>query len=163
MLDADFAALLVNYRPLMLRVAAGIVGAADAEDATQEAAMLAWRSRATFDGATPAGWLTTITRHRCISLARRRRFVTVTLDHLAQRPDPAPQPEGAILAREVGEAILAALATLSDRQADAVWRCCALGETYEAAAASLGVPKTTVRMRLNAGRTRLRTLLAGVW
>lgn len=160
--DAAFAAMLVNYRPLMLRVAASVVGDDEAEDAAQEATMLAWRRRASFDGTTPAGWLTTLTRNRCIDLTRRRQFVTVALDHLPERGDPAQEPEPSLLAREVGEAILSALATLSDRQADAVWRCCAEGQTYDQAAAATGVPKTTIRMRLNAGRSRLRALLAGV-
>lgn len=160
--DDAFATMLVAYRPLMLRVAAGIVGPADAEDAAQESAMLAWRGRATFDGATPAGWLATLTRNRCIDLARRRRLVTVALDHLPERADADQEPESRLLAREVGDALLAALATLSDRQADAVWRCCAEGQTYDQAAAALGVPKTTVRMRLNAGRAKLRGLLGTV-
>lgn len=153
--------MIESHRPYLRRVAARVVGADDADDLVQETLLLAWRGRGAFDGRNPAGWLAAICRHRGIDLARRRRFVTLVLDHLPQRPDPAPGPEAGALTHEVGEAILLALATLSDQQADAVWRCCAEGQTYDAAAADLGVPKTTVRMRLNAGRQRLRALLAG--
>lgn len=159
--DEEFAVLLDNYRPLMLRVAASVVGREEAEDAAQEAALLAWRHRDAFDGRDPAAWLATITRRRCIDMLRRRHFVTVVLDHLPERADPAQEPEPAALAHEVGEAILLALAALSDRQADAVWRCCADGQTMGEAAAANGVPVTTVKMRLNAARQRLRALLAG--
>lgn len=160
--DEEFAAMLTTHRAVMRRAAAAIIGDAEADDAAQEACLRAWRGRATFDGRAPAGWLATIARNAATDMLRRRHFVTVTLDHLAQRPDPAPEPEGTILAREVGEAILAALATLSERQADAVWRCCAAGQSYDQAAASLDVPKTAIRARLHTARVRLRTLLAGL-
>lgn len=160
--DKDFVAMLECHRQFMLRVAASVVGAESAEDVVQDAALLAWRGWATFDGQNPGGWLATITRHRAVSTLRRRRFTTVVLDLLPGRADPAPQPEAATLAREVGEAIAAALATIPRDQADAVLLCDRDGLDYHEGAALLGVPKATVGTRLRRARLKLRGLLAGV-
>lgn len=159
--DEDFAAMLGRHRTFLLRVAASIVGPEDAEDVVQEACLRAWRGRAAFDGRAPGGWLATIARHAATDMLRRRHFVTVVLDHLPERADPAQEPEPAALAREVGEAIAAALATIPRDQADAVLRCCGDGQKYREAAGASGVPVTTIRARLNKARVRLRGLLAG--
>lgn len=162
MSDEAFTAMLTAHRVFMLRVAASVAGAEAAEDVVQDACLLAWRGRATFDGHNPGAWLATITKNRAIGTLRRRRFTTVVLDLLPQRPDPAPQPEATALAREVGEAIAAALTAIPREQADAVLRCDLDGATYAQAATATGVEKATIGTRVYRGRRRLRTLLGGV-
>lgn len=159
--DEEFGTLLVAHRAMLLGVAAGFVGFEEAEDAVNDTFALAWRDRARFDGRAPGGWLATICRHRCIDITRRRRFVTVALDHLPERADPAREPEAAALCAAVGEAIVMALAQLRDEQVDAVLLCERDGRDLHEAATMLGVPLGTIKSRLSRGRVRLRALLAG--
>lgn len=159
--DQEFAAMIGRHRVFMLRVAASVVGPDDADDVVQEACIRAWRGRASFDGRNPGGWLATIVKHYALSTTRRRRFVTVVLDALPDRPDPAPQPEAATLAREVGAALAAALGAIPRDQADAVLLCDRDGLEYHQAAAVLGTRKATIGTRLLRARIKLRGLLAG--
>lgn len=159
--DEAFGAMIERHRRYMTKVAAGIVGPGEAEDVAQDAALLAWRHRDQFDGRHPGGWLATIVRNRALGLVRRRHFVTVALDHLPERADPAQEPEAGALAREVGEAILMALAACSDEEADALLRCCRDGQKYREAAADLGVPVTTINKRLHKARGRVKKSLGG--
>lgn len=62
----SFASLVPPLTPAMLRVAAAMVGPADAEDATQEAILRAWRSWASLrDVASLRPWLLQITVNVC--------------------------------------------------------------------------------------------------
>lgn len=65
--DAErFAALVPPHAAVMLRVAASLIGPADAEDAAQEAVMRAWQSWAQLrDHTAVRGWLLTITVNVC--------------------------------------------------------------------------------------------------
>jgi len=64
--DTDFATLVPPHTPAMLRVAAALVGSADAEDATQEAIMRAWQSWASLrDPQATRPWLLSITVNVC--------------------------------------------------------------------------------------------------
>ncbi|RYX84457.1 sigma-70 family RNA polymerase sigma factor [bacterium] len=53
-------------------------------------------------------------------------------------------------------ALNAALETLSLPQREVVWRCCVLGRTEMAAARELGLPRSTVRNRLEAAILKMR-------
>lgn len=160
--DATFDTMLADHRPMLTRVAASIVGADAADDCVQDAALRAWRSRATFDGRNAGGWLATIVRNQALGSLRRRRFVTVALEALPDRGDRTPGPEALTLAREVGEAIAAALVQIPRDQAEAVLLCCGAGAEYHDAAAELGAEKATIGTRVFRGRRRLRTLLQGM-
>src|SRR5579883_1058606 len=61
-----FVAIVPTHAAAMLRVAAALLGPADAEDAVQEAAIRAWQSWATLrDVAAARGWLLQITVNVC--------------------------------------------------------------------------------------------------
>lgn len=73
---ADFGLAVTPHLPAMLRTAAALIGAGDAEDATQEAILRAWQSWHTLrDGAALRSWLLRITAHICQDW-RRGRFGT---------------------------------------------------------------------------------------
>jgi RNA polymerase sigma factor (sigma-70 family) len=62
----SFAAIVPLYAPAMLRVAAALVGPAEAEDAVQEAAMRAWQSWSTLRNVNAVRpWLLHITLNVC--------------------------------------------------------------------------------------------------
>jgi RNA polymerase sigma factor (sigma-70 family) len=70
---ADFAALAPLHMTTMLRVAAALVGVADAEDAAQEALTRAWQARSSLrDVAAFRPWLLRITVNVCRDWQRGR-------------------------------------------------------------------------------------------
>ncbi|HKV84970.1 MAG TPA: RNA polymerase sigma factor [Ktedonobacterales bacterium] len=72
-LAADFGLAVTPHLPAMLRTAAALIGAGDAEDATQEAILRAWQSWHTLrDGAALRSWLLRITAHICQDWQRGR-------------------------------------------------------------------------------------------
>lgn len=160
-----FATLVGRYERYVRAAAINVLGAGDegVDDAVQDAWALAYTGLARY---RPQGqfrhWLARIAANRCRDLRRRQHFVTVALDLLPARPDPAPGPDDAALAREVGEALAAALATIPRDQADAVLLCDRDGLTMRAAGARLGVNAGTLKTRLGRGRRKLRCLLAPV-
>ncbi len=88
---ADFAILVPPHAAAMLRVAAALVGSADAEDATQEAIMRAWQSWASLrDPQAARPWLLSITVNVCRQwrrggFGRRQRLNQPLSDQLAEQ------------------------------------------------------------------------------
>jgi RNA polymerase sigma-70 factor (ECF subfamily) len=71
--DAEFSALAAPHILAMLQTAASLVGAADAEDAAQEALLRAWRGSATLrDVMVMRAWLLRITVNVCLDWQRGR-------------------------------------------------------------------------------------------
>lgn len=71
--EQSFALLVPPLIPAMLRVAAALVGMADAEDATQEAILRAWQAWSSLrDTEFLRPWLLQITVNVCRSWLRRR-------------------------------------------------------------------------------------------
>src|SRR5436190_3777383 len=65
-----------SVHQLALRETRRVLGAGpDAEDAAQDAAIRAWRRRATCHDA-PGAWIRTIARNEALRIARRRRHET---------------------------------------------------------------------------------------
>lgn len=83
-----FLELLALHVPAMMRVATALVGAADAEDAAQEALVRAWQSDHDLRTiSAPRAWLLRITVNLCTDWYRgrfgKRRRVTQSLDAVA--------------------------------------------------------------------------------
>jgi RNA polymerase sigma-70 factor (ECF subfamily) len=162
---AAFATLVGRHERYVRKVAIKLLGAGDdaVDDATQDTFARAYASLAGYAaGGLFRAWLAQIAANRCHDLRRRRRFVAVALDLLPPRPDPAPGPDDVALAREVGAALAAALATLPTDQRDAVLLCDRDGARNTEAATILGIPAATVATRLHRGRGKLRGLLGAV-
>src|SRR5207237_9673490 len=72
--EARWAALYEDSRPLLYRAAALMVGAAEAEEGVQEAFERAMRSRNFFDEVRePVAWLRTVCARQALGRLRRRR------------------------------------------------------------------------------------------
>src|SRR3954462_10710659 len=75
---AAFEALVDRHRPVVVRVAAGIVGADDAEDVSQDAFLRAYHRLERFRGDAPfRSWLLRITHNAALDHLARRRPVPV--------------------------------------------------------------------------------------
>ncbi len=122
----------------------------DAQDATQEAWVRAFRSLSRFHGDDLAAWLGTIARNEAYRAGARRAKTPVPVEELPPVADDLADPFGATVAAEVGRALMGAVA--------------ALEETYrEVAVRDLaGQPPAEIAqvMKLTPGATRVRTYRA---
>ncbi|CUH62290.1 sigma-70 family RNA polymerase sigma factor [Thalassobacter stenotrophicus] len=94
---------------------------AEAEDVTQEAMLRLWRQAPKWDAhgsARPGTWLLKVAGNLCIDRLRRAR--TLNIEAIAAPADPAPGALAKLEASERLVALDAALATLPDRQRQAV-------------------------------------------
>lgn len=157
-LDA-FDALVRRYRPAAVRTAERIVGRDGAEDAAQEALLLAFRALPALEEPGKfAAWLHAITR-RCALRAReragdRRR---VPLDELLAREIPALGP--ATQADSGDEELQRALASLTPDHALVLRLHFLDGMPLRRIAGYLGVPLSTVKWRIYRGKRLLRERL----
>ncbi|MGZ3583873.1 MAG: RNA polymerase sigma factor [Ktedonobacterales bacterium] len=163
--NARFQALVPPLAPVVLRVAATLVGTADAEDAAQEAILRAWKAWPELrDVEAVQSWLLQITVNVCRSW-QRGRFGT------RQRLTEAMPDEGAFLPGALAElgpgaeghaAILdlqQALHELPEEPRLIVALRYFAGMDATEIGATLGIAPATVRTRLRRTLTILRTRL----
>ena len=160
---AAFGALVERYAGVARRVALAVLGnAADADDAAQDAMLLALVKLDQYDPRRPFGpWLLRIVANAATD-RRRRRSV--------RRREPldvcfvagGPRPDATAERRALGERLRQALAELPERRRMAVVLFDVEGYSHAEIAAILGIPEGTVRSEVFHGRRRLRALL-GDW
>ncbi|WP_238993411.1 RNA polymerase sigma factor [Nocardioides caldifontis] len=157
-LDA-YAELVDRHAPVALRTAVLLGAGADAEDVVQEALVKAYRSLGRYrDGAPFRPWLLRIVanearNHHRSAVRRGAREQGVPL------PPELLDPGEQVADRQRKEQLLAAVGRLPERLR-AVVVCRYLLELDEAeTATALGVPRGTVKSRLNRGLSRLREQL----
>lgn len=132
---------------------------AEAEDALQDAFIKIWQNaeRYAVTGQSPMAWLVTLTRNAAIDRLRRRKASPAQVsDAIPDRPDPAPGPEVAALARAEAARIRACLGELDPAHADAVRGAYLDGQTYEDLSSRAGVPINTMRSWLRRSLIKLR-------
>jgi len=135
--------------------------AEDAEDATQEIFVEAWRSAARYDAeaGSETTFLMTIARRRLIDRARRqgRRPPTALLDDANQLaatalPDRSELHDEVVRARE-------ALQQLRPEQQRVLDLALSQGRTHHEISAAIGIPLGTVKSHARRGLIRLREML----
>jgi RNA polymerase sigma-70 factor (ECF subfamily) len=158
---ADRAALELLYRRhapwLAGRLAARTSSRDLAEEALQDTFVAVWRSARGYHGTgdVPA-WLWGIARRRLASLARRQRPGLLSLDAVAEPPDPAATPEEAALGQDASTRIRLAISHLPAEQRAAITAVVYQGQTIERAARAAAVPEGTLKSRLHRARLHLR-------
>jgi RNA polymerase sigma factor (sigma-70 family) len=161
-----FGPLLLRYYPSVLRLCRRLLGAAPAaQDVAQEAALQAFLGLSQLHEPERFGaWLHAIAANLARMALRRRRLLS--LDALTDGAPPAvlwaarPTPEEVHAAREVHDAIVAALGELSSVNREVAIGFYLEGYSYAELAELLGVPVSTVKGRLFKGRRQLRRALA---
>ncbi|HEX2883775.1 MAG TPA: RNA polymerase sigma factor [Candidatus Limnocylindria bacterium] len=158
---AAYEELVRRYQELAFRVAYLVLGDADdARDAAQDGFVRAWKAIGTFrPGAEPRPWLLRIVgnaaRNRRRGGARHASAVLrAAEDH--RQVDAAPSAEAAVLAREARDELLATLARLREDDRLVISLRWLLGLSEAEVAATLGVPRGTVKSRLSRAMARLR-------
>lgn len=160
--DVDAFAILVDrHAPQLHRLAAAIVGADDAADATQEALLSAWRELPKLrDIERFEPWLRRVLVNRCRKFlrSRSRRISSMTLDPaLGHDPvDPAP-PVDVRIAEE--SALDAVFERLSPEQRALVSLHYTMDLSIRESAEVLGIRTGTAKSRLNKALAALRAAL----
>jgi RNA polymerase sigma factor (sigma-70 family) len=160
-----YASLVRPHERVAFRVAAAITGGGpDAEEAMQNGLVKAYRSLHRFRAGKPfRPWLVRIVMNEAHNVVRaERRHALLGSRAAAQREPSAPSADEAVIAREDADAVLSALARLSevDRLA-LVLRYFAELPEHEAAEI-VGTSAEAYRVRLARARKRLQARLEEV-
>ncbi len=149
-LDA-FETLVRRHRGAMYRVALRMLGSdADAQDATQDAFVRAWRSLRRFRGESAVGtWLYRIVTRRCLDVIAARR-PTEELPELQLAG--GEQPDEALERREGLRAVTRAVAALPGEQRAALVLREFEGLSYQQVAEVLGTTVPAVKGRIHRAR-----------
>ena len=154
-----FGVLVTRYQKVMYTVALRMLGnEEDAQDATQDAFVKAYRRLATFDPSYRFySWMYRIVVNECLNVTRDRRPEDPLEIDVACEGDPFDTT----LSTERHHQIEAALLKLTpDQRAVTVLRHFA-GQSYGEIAEALAIPEKTVKSRLYTARQRLGELLLG--
>src|SRR6059058_5593308 len=168
-----FGGLVAAHQRRALRIAYQYLrDAAEADEAVQDAFVKVFSHIASYREAWPFEvWFTRILINGCLdrrkARARRDRwFVAADASTAGKRPvavgrAPGADPERALLARERGATIAAAVDQLDGRQRT-VFMLCHYGDcTPREVGVMTGLKESTVRVHLFRAARRLRTLLGG--
>jgi RNA polymerase sigma-70 factor, ECF subfamily len=160
-----FARLVQIHSGLVYRVALRMVGAEEAQDASQGVWLRVWRNVRHFRGDSAFGtWLYKITVNTCLNSLRkeRRREARETDDEFFQLPTPPggeDDPEAATLSRErMGEVVEALKGIRAEHRAAVVLRHME-GLSYVEIAQILEVPEGTAKGWASRGRAALLLML----
>jgi len=159
--EAAFEAIVHRYRAGLVRHCARLVGEADADEAVQIALLRAHRALSRGVSVQSLGaWLHAIARNSSLELLRHHRPA------VEYREDAEPGCTVAVPApdehRERLDGLVAALASLPERQRQAIVMRELEGRSYEEIAARLETSNGAVRQLLNRARTSIRERLGAL-
>ncbi len=160
---AAFSRIVKRYASAAAGTARMLLGChEDAQDASQEAFVKAWKNIARFDGRSKFyTWFSTILRNTCRDRLRKRKGKgTSELTDIHADTNPHHDPVGVAQRSERQEQVWQAVLQLSDLHREVIVMSHFLDMSYKQMAADLGVPIGTVTSRLHAARNALRDALA---
>ena len=168
---AAFGELVDRHRSAVYRAALAALGSpADAEDAAQDAFLLAYRRLDSFRGdASFKTWLLTITWHQAINRRRSltsvwRRMVAPKTDEdaeaaMARIASAGPSPEQAAEQEQLRRGIREAIRALSPTLRDTLLLAQAGDYSYDEIGAMLRVPTGTIKWRVSEARRVIKKRL----
>jgi len=161
-----FGQLVREHSGLVYRVALRILGPQDAQDASQEAWIRAWRNIESFRGDSAfSTWLYRITVNTCLSARRkesRRKEREYSGEELPFLPEPTggdADPEAAALSAQQREELLAALEHVRAEHRAALVLRHMEGLSYAEIASILDVPDGTAKGWVSRGRAAMLVAL----
>jgi RNA polymerase sigma-70 factor (ECF subfamily) len=160
--DADAVrALVARKLPRMLALAQRmLVDTAEAEDVAQEVFLRVWRHAPSWrpGSARFDTWMHRVALNLCYDRLRRRRERPTATP--PEQVDPGPGPDRGLRAEEVGRSVAQAMATLPERQREAIVLCHYQELSNIAAAEVMGLSVEALESLLARGRRALRVRLA---
>jgi RNA polymerase sigma-70 factor, ECF subfamily len=166
--DRDaFEDLVRRHGDALFRFAARVCRSErDAEDALQDGLLDAWRGSASFRGdAAARTWLFQVVVNACRRQGRRRagQPELTAMDAADESvADGRPPPGGAIVARQVGAAMDAALAAMSGEASEVLLLRDVEGMEGREVAAALGLSLPAMKSRLHRARLELKERLESI-
>jgi RNA polymerase sigma factor (sigma-70 family) len=153
--EAAFDTLLRRYGPMVLDVCRGVLGnEADAEDAFQATFLILARKAASIRKSASVGsWLHGVAYRT--ALKARAQLATRQKTESRAPARPISEPDD-LTWREVRQVLHEELTGLAERYRVPLVVCYLEGKTQDAAAALLGLAKSTLKERLERGRSLLR-------
>jgi RNA polymerase sigma-70 factor, ECF subfamily len=169
--EAFGALLTMNERSILKAAMAALGDRADAEDAAQDACIVAWQRFGSFRGdATFRTWILTIVWRKALDRRRRRhkwweRHRDQTLpgsggDRFAQTPTGGPDPERETMSRELARRVAIEIRQLPPKLRDALLLATSGEHSYAEIAAMLRIPLGTVKWRVSEARRVILTRLS---
>lgn len=128
-------------------------------DVVQDAYLLIWRNAAKYNPVKGSviTWMAVIVRNRTIDHNRQRAGMrSVTVDEIAELPDPTPSAETLILKDDELRMMRASLARLPDRQRKVIHAAFYGRTPYTRLASDLGIPEGTVKSWIRRGLATMR-------
>lgn len=163
---AAFSSLIHRHADLVYRVSLRMLGADDAQDASQEAWIRAWRNIESFRGDSAfSTWLYRIVMNTCLNTYRKesRREAREVPEEFALLPEPpgdGANPEAAAVEQERREEVLEALQQIRSEHRAAVFLRYMEGLKYQEIAEILEVPAGTAKGWVHRGQAELLVLLS---
>ena len=161
-----FARLVQAHSGLVFRLATRVLGADDAQDASQEVWIRVWRNIGKFRGESAfSTWLYKITMNTCLSARRKeqtreaREFVE-EFPYVPATPNIEDDPETAALAGERREELFRALERVRVEHRAALVLRHMEGLSYAEVAQILDVPDGTAKGWVSRGRAALLVALS---
>lgn len=152
-----FDMLAARHRPALVRQCAELVGEGDAEEAAQETLIRAYLALARRERIHSVGpWLRTIAHNAALNLLRARRMRPIAGEGERQQPEPGTDT---FELREQLRLLVRALASLPERQREAIVMREIEGRSYAEIQARLGASNGAVRQLIYRARTGLRDQL----
>ena len=158
---AAFSRLVQDHSSLVYRVALSMLGADDAQDASQEVWARVWRNIGKFRGESAFGtWLYRVTVNTCLSFRRKRsrrdeREHGAEVPHLSEPPGGDADPEAAALSAERRTEIQEALGKVRAEHRAALVLRHMEGLSYAEIAEVLEVPDGTAKGWVSRGRAAM--------
>jgi RNA polymerase sigma-70 factor (ECF subfamily) len=163
-----FNLLVERYQQRIHAVCFRLLGDSDAEDATQEVFLSAFRNIQRYRGGSFVAWLLRIASNKCLDYLRvqkRRPYISLDADTgYADAPplevsDPGEGPEDGMLRAELAHRLEIKLQELPADQRLAIILSDIQGYNHEEIMAATGWPPAMVKSRLSRGRARMRSAL----
>ena len=158
-----FAQIVEMYQRPVFNLCYRMLGTVeDAEDASQETFLRAYRSLRRYDANRSfITWLLSIAAHYCIDQMRRRRYPIISIEDLPvpDLPDPSPGMETKLGHKQERERVLSLLQTLDPTDRAAVVLYYWYDYSYEEIGQALSLTIPAIKSRLH----RARRAMAESW
>lgn len=156
--EAAFHALLFRHGPMVLEVCRGVLGnEADAEDSFQATFLiLACKGASIRKTASVGSWLHGVAYRTAL---KARAQSATRQNHEARAPEPQACEADDLSWREVRQVLHEELTELAERYRAPLVACYLEGKPQDEAAAQLGLATSTLKVRLERGRSLLRARL----
>jgi len=159
----DWEQIIRDHGPTVWRTVYRMLNhEADARDCYQEVWVSAWQLAKKSPISNWPGMLRHLATRRAIDRLRlryrqKRSSEPLELDH---HPASGPLPEDRLATCELADQLRAAVAKLSDQQAEAFWLCCIDQQSYNVVAEQMQLEPGHVRVLVHRARTQLHKTLA---